>query len=162
MKLFFSSPGFCPPGEAVLHCRRRKYVWTNVSLPLSDTRWRARRHKCRPIFLWGNKPRGLQEELHPLASAASSTPPQLTLGDKTPRNDKEIPLGDETPGTKEDLHPLASAATSTPPQLPLEEKTPRNNPLVSADTLSAPASLGGQKTRDNSWKNSMNKQQNEK
>ena len=36
---------------------------------------------------------------HPLASA-ESTPPQFTLGDKTPRNDEELPLGDETPGTK--------------------------------------------------------------
>ena len=36
---------------------------------------------------------------HPLASAAS-TPPQLPLGDETPRNDEELPLGDETPGTK--------------------------------------------------------------
>ena len=37
---------------------------------------------------------------HSLASTASSTPPQLPLGDKTPRNDQELPLGDETPGTK--------------------------------------------------------------
>ena len=36
---------------------------------------------------------------HPLASAASLTPPQLPLGDETPRNDEELPLGDETPGT---------------------------------------------------------------
>jgi len=36
---------------------------------------------------------------HPLASAAS-TPPQLPLGDESPRNNEELPLGDETLGTK--------------------------------------------------------------
>ena len=94
-------------------------------------------------FPWGMKPLRLQEELHPMVSSASSTPPQLPLGDKNRRNDEEIPLGDETPGTKEYLHPLASAATSTTPQLPLGVETPRNNPLASAATLAAPASLGG-------------------
>ena len=86
---------------------------------------------------------------HPLASAASSTPPQPPLGDETPGNNKEIPLGDETLGTKEYLHPLASAATSTQPQIPLGGETPRNNLLVSAATLAALASLGGRNPRDN-------------
>ena len=62
---------------------------------------------------------------HLLASAASLTPPQLSLGDETPRTGEELPLGDETPGTKEDLHPLASA-----------------------ETLDAPAFLGGQNPED--------------
>ena len=62
---------------------------------------------------------------HPLASAASSTPSQLSLGDKTPRTDEELPLGDKTPGMKEDLHPLDSAAK-----------------------LAAPASLGGRNPGD--------------
>ena len=85
---------------------------------------------------------------HPLASAASSTPPQLPLGDETPRNDEEIPLRDKTLGTKEDLHPLASAATSMPPQLALGDETQRNNPLASAETSAAQASLGGQNPGD--------------
>ena len=85
---------------------------------------------------------------HPLVSAASSTSPQIPLGDETPRNDEELPLGDETLGTKEDLHPLASAAASTPPQLPLGDKTPRNNPLLIAATSTAPASLGGRNPGD--------------
>ena len=61
---------------------------------------------------------------HPLASAAS-TPPQLPLGDETPRNDEELPLGDETPGTKRRPSPAGE----------------RGN--IDA----APASLGGTKPR---------------
>ena len=86
---------------------------------------------------------------HPLASAASSTPPQIPLGKKTLRNDKELPLGDETPGTKEELHPLANAATSTPPQLPLGDETPGNNPLASAATSTPPQIPLGDKTPRN-------------
>ena len=43
------------------------------------------------------------KEKHPLVSATSMTPPQITLGDKKQRNKEELPLGDETPGTKEEL-----------------------------------------------------------
>ena len=149
------------PSSVVLLCRRRLDVWPNVSLPPFNTRLQARRHQCRPSFLWGKKNRGktksfpwgkkhwgIQEELHPLASTASSTPPQLPLGGETLRNDEEIPLGYKISGTKEDLHPLTSAATSTSPQLPLGDKTPRHNPLASAETSTAPASLGGRNPRD--------------
>ena len=92
-----------PPSSVVLHCWKQSDVWPNVSLPPSDTRWQARRHQRRPSFPWGKKPqgttksfpwgtkpRGLQEELHPLASAASLTPPHLPLGDETPRNNSLV------------------------------------------------------------------------
>ena len=77
---------------------------------------------------------------HPLASAASSTPPRIPLGDETPRNDKELPLGDKTLGTKEDLHPLTRRASLTPPQLPLGDETLRNN-LLARKTSSTPPQL---------------------
>ena len=48
------------------------------------------------------------------------------MGDENPRDDEELPLGDETPGTKEEFHPLASAASSTPTQLPFGDETPNN------------------------------------
>ena len=162
------------PSFVVLICRRRLDVLPNVLLPISDNGWRAQRHQRRPRFPWGKKPRGttksfswgtkiwgLQEELHPLASTASSTVPQFPLGYETPRNNEEIPLGDKNKGSKEDLHPLASAATSTPPQLPLGDKSLRNNPLERAATLAAPASLGGPNPGENSWKKTMNKERNE-
>ena len=74
---------------------------------------------------------------HLMASASSSTLSQLPLGYKTPRNDEELPLGDETWGQNEELHPLASAASSTPPQLPLGGETPRNKEelLLGGETL---------------------------
>ena len=131
-----------PPSSVVLHCRRRSDVCPNVSLPLSDTCWRAR-HRRRPrfpwgtkhrgttkSFPWGTKTRGLKEELHPLASAASSTPPQIPLGGETPRK-----------------NPLASAESSTPPQLPLGDETPgtKEAPAGERGNIDAtPASLGEQ------------------
>ena len=69
-----------------------------------------------------------------------------------------FPWGTKPRGQKEDLHPLASAATSTPPQLPLGDKTPRNNPLASAATLAAPASLGRQNPEDNKEKTKTKEQ----
>ena len=102
-----------PPSSVVLHCRRRSNVWPNVSLLTFDTQWQAR-HRRRLSFPWGTKPQGTtksfpwetkprgrkerKEELHPMASAASLTPPQLPLGDETPRHNS-----------------LASAATSSAP-----------------------------------------------
>ena len=90
----------------------------------------------------GDKTTGPNEELHPLASAATSTPPQLPLGDETPRN-----------------NPLASAVSSTPPQiplgggepeekedLPLRDETPRNKRR---------ASLGGRNPGDNNNDNAQ-------
>ena len=59
---------------------------------------------------------------HQLASAASSTPPQLPLGYETLRNDKELPLENKTLGTKRRPSPAGK----------------RGN--IDAD----PASLGGQ------------------
>ena len=42
---------------------------------------------------------------HLLASAETSTPPQIPSGEKTPRNNEEFPLGDKTPGTKRRASP---------------------------------------------------------
>ena len=73
--------------------------------------------------------------------------------DETPRNDEELPLGDENPGTKEDLHPLASAATLIPPQLPFRDETPRNDEeLPLGDETPGTELLLGEKTLGkNSW-----------
>ena len=46
----------------------------------------------------GGETPGTKEDLNSMASVATSTPPQLTLGDETPMNDEEMPLGDETLG----------------------------------------------------------------
>ena len=81
----------------------------------------------------GTKPRGQKErkeELQPLTSAASLTPPQLPFGNITPRNNF-----------------LASAATSAVPASH-GGQTPRHNSLEKAATSAAPASLGGQNPED--------------
>ena len=103
-----------PPSSVVLHCRRQSDVWPNVSLPPSDTRWRAR-HRRRPRFPWGTKPRGTT---------------------------KRFPWGTKPPGRKEYLHPLASAATLTPPQLPLGDETPGTTKKTETQRQRR-ASLGG-------------------
>ena len=40
----------------------------------------------------GDKNLGKKEDLHPLASTAPSMPPQLPLGDKTPRNNPLVSM----------------------------------------------------------------------
>ena len=84
---------------------------------------------------------------HPLAIAESSTPPQLPLGDKNPRNDEELTLGDETLGTKEDPHPLASAATLMPPQIPLGGETPGNT--TNSGQQASRTNLGATSSKEN-------------
>ena len=93
------------------------------------------------------------------------------MGDGTPRNNDEIPLGDETLGTKGRASPTGKrgnidaspaslggrkprgtscwrARQHRPPQIPLGDETPRNNPLASAASLTAPQlPLGGETLR---------------
>ena len=144
-----------PPSAVVLHCRQQSDVWPNVLLPPFDTRWRAR-HRRRPSFPWetklqgttksfpwGTKPQGRKErkeEPHPLASAASLTPPQFPLGGKTPRQNSlasaatsaaPASLGGQNPEERQRTSPggqnprdkrrpsPAGERGKTPPQLPL-------------------------------------------
>merc|ERR1739838_330933 len=84
------------------------------------------------------KPQGRKErkeELHPLVSAASLTPPQLPLGDETPRHNS-----------------LASAATSAAPAS-LGGRNPEDQRRASPGERNPGnrrrASLGGRNPRDN-------------
>ena len=60
-------------------------------------------------------------------SAASSTPPQLPLGDETSRNDEELPLGDETLGTKGRDSPTGERGVIDAATASLEGQNPGNN-----------------------------------
>ena len=61
----------------------------------------------RPSFPWGTKPQGINRW-----RARHSMPPQITLGDETPRTKEELPLGDENLGTEEEL-PLGDETPGT-------------------------------------------------
>jgi len=81
---------------------------------------------------------------HPLASAAS-TPPQLPLGDETPRNDEELPLGDETPRTKRRASPAGERGVIDAVPAFLGERNPEAQFAVERRNIGRPSFPWGTK-----------------
>ena len=84
---------------------------------------------------------------HPQASAASSMPPQLPLGDKTPRNDKEFLLGDKTLGLKGRASPAGERSVIDAAPASLGGRNPQEQPAGKRGNIGRPSFPWGTKPR---------------
>ena len=82
---------------------------------------------------------------HPLASAASLTPPQLPLGEKTPRNDEELPLGDETPGNERRASPAGERGNIDASPASLGGRNPKEHKTLTSAARGRPSFPWGTK-----------------